>query len=48
MEKTKKILINFRLPEELIGYLKDQADKEYMTVTAYVIKLINQDKKKNK
>ena len=41
----KKRVYNFNLPDELRDYLKEKANFKHTTISGYLIKLINQDKK---
>ena len=41
----KTRLFNFNIPEELYDYLKEISEKNYSTMTKYLIDLIVKDKK---
>jgi predicted HicB family RNase H-like nuclease len=45
MKKNKTF--NFRIHSEILDYLKIMADKNYTTVTGYIMDLIKKDMNKN-
>lgn len=45
MKKNK--IFNFRLHDEIYDYLKNQADKNYTTITGYLMEIIKKDMKDN-
>ena len=47
MKKERKILFNFRIQKELYNYISNKSQKEYTTMTQYLIDLIKKDKESN-
>jgi hypothetical protein len=45
MKKNKTF--NFRIHSEILDYLKIMADKNYTTITGYIMDLIKKDMNKN-
>lgn len=43
--KEKKELYSFRIHSEQLNYLRTMADKNFTTVTQYIIDLVNKDMK---
>lgn len=41
MKKTKRVRVNYRLPEELVKWVKKQAKKRGQTATDVVVRSIN-------
>ena len=47
MKNEKKKLYSIRIHNEQLKYLQNIAEKNFTTVTQYVLDLINKDMKKN-
>lgn len=45
MKKEK--MFNFRIHNEVLEYLRTEANKNFTTVTGYIMELIKKDMKKN-
>lgn len=46
-KKENKILYSIRIPQEQLDYLRNFAEKNFTTVTQYILDLINIEMKNN-